>query len=821
MSSEVIEGSKNEKKSTPIGKFPSVNDFVKNGLAEIMVTTKAVNAFPSGSARDFYSTFPTFEQVIETQKDRILGIISHVLKKENIKGNIQRRQPDEQFEMILECNDLMLERINTNLDEISGIRKNPETILIESKIASNSLVDKAGSWNINKNGSQPSTSSPYSSARLLTAKNIPRPQFSFKVPVDNSRLTPFVPRIKDKPNSLKPLAILPEYDEDGTVVSYIHPYEFELLKFEPSEEFLKKTSPEFPKKLEEVGFELVSKASKLPEILKELKEHKMLAIDVEHHSYRTFQGITCLLQVSTPVKDYIFDTIELREDLHVLNEVFTDTKILKIFHGADMDIEWLQRDLSLYIVNMFDTHQAAKLLNLSRLSLSFLLKHYCNVEADKTFQLADWRIRPLPEELIKYARQDTHYLIYMYKMITNDLLEQGNNKPNLLKAVFQQSTEVCKKRYIKPVIRDESHLDIFRKSKRVFDNRQLFALKEIFHWRDILARQEDESCGYILPNHMMLQIAESLPREMQGILACCNPIPPLVRQSLHSIHQIILKAREQPLVKPIVQEQIVHRTSTRSNEYSNKLYCPHDLTHCSEFRDDLPTLFNGKEETVTKTSFKLPKPALSVFETPENSEDEEHVKEKLDKLSKVIFVSPYERYQAMIPLIEKEKLEEAKRLETENSFKLLCPIKPEPGTDDTLTKPESAEDDPYKLPMKQQLKRKRGQDEEIPQANGESSDQQDSKKFKDGEPVLQNIRPKKKGFRNKPNKKPNQNSNEPIANFDYKNANLNMFKGGSKKVQGTQLKNGRFQARSYGNKATNKKFNKLLNTVSNASNKKK
>lgn len=63
---------------------------------------------------------------------------------------------------------------------------------------------------------------------------------------------------------------------------------------------------------------------------------------------------------------------------------------------------------------------------------------------------------------------------------------------------------------------------------------------------------EDESYGYILPNHMMLQIAESLPREMQGILACCNPIPPVVRQNLHPLHQFVFKAREQPLVKVIL-----------------------------------------------------------------------------------------------------------------------------------------------------------------------------------------------------------------------------------------------------------------------------
>lgn len=95
----------------------------------------------------------------------------------------------------------------------------------------------------------------------------------------------------------------------------------------------------------------------------------------------------------------------------------------------------------------------------------------------------------------------------------------------------------------------DSYTDLYSKSKRVFDNRQMYALNAIYMWRDKIARQEDESNGYVLPNHMMLQIAEILPREMQGILACCNPIPPLVRQNLPNLHQFVLKAREQPLVK--------------------------------------------------------------------------------------------------------------------------------------------------------------------------------------------------------------------------------------------------------------------------------
>ena len=45
-------------------------------------------------------------------------------------------------------------------------------------------------------------------------------------------------------------------------------------------------------------------------------------------------------------------------------------------------------------------------------------------------------------------------------------------------------------------------------------------------------RVEDESVHYVLPNHMLLKICNELSREMQGILACCNSVVPLVKQNL-------------------------------------------------------------------------------------------------------------------------------------------------------------------------------------------------------------------------------------------------------------------------------------------------
>jgi len=65
-----------------------------------------------------------------------------------------------------------------------------------------------------------------------------------------------------------------------------------------------------------------------------------------------------------------------------------------------MDIIWLQRDFGLYIVGLFDTYWAARTLGFAGHGLAFLLKKYIDFDADKQYQLADWRLRFVPPTLI-------------------------------------------------------------------------------------------------------------------------------------------------------------------------------------------------------------------------------------------------------------------------------------------------------------------------------------------------------------------------------------------------------------------------------------
>lgn len=85
------------------------------------------------------------------------------------------------------------------------------------------------------------------------------------------------------------------------------------------------------------------------------------------------------MQISTRSHDYIIDALALRSHLGAaLAAPFADSQVLKVLHGADRDVEWLQKDFGLFVVNMLDTGQAAHILGLPR-GLGKLLSHFCQV----------------------------------------------------------------------------------------------------------------------------------------------------------------------------------------------------------------------------------------------------------------------------------------------------------------------------------------------------------------------------------------------------------------------------------------------------------
>ncbi|RCV42789.1 hypothetical protein SETIT_9G243800v2 [Setaria italica] len=467
-------------------------------------------ALPSSRDFHFYNNFPAFKSPVgaaAAKADASLGVLGAAPLLP------ARQQPfpgggdlDDAHDWLVALNDDLLERFGASVDEFKALREKEEA---SGRRAASEAGDGDGFQVVygKKKKKVGDGEEGVERAEAFGASS------SVKMAKDKAA----APGMKAKgvyrivvDNSTKPFEhALLERSEDGT--RPVHP-----LEKLPIEQLINRNVPDSepvkPPALDDTPFTFVEDLKTLEVLATKLKNATEFAVDLEHNHYRTFQGLTCLMQISTRTEDFIVDTLKLRRYLgDYLREFFRDPTKRKVMHGAGRDIIWLQRDFSIYVCNLFDTGQASKVLQMDRNSLEHLLHHFCGVTANKEYQAADWRLRPLPDEMIKYAREDTHYLLYIYDLMRLRLVKESSADSDMLLEVCKRSNEICLQLYEKEQLTDSSYLHLHGLKENELDARQLSVLSSLYRWRDGIARAEDESTGYILPNKSLLEIAKEMP----------------------------------------------------------------------------------------------------------------------------------------------------------------------------------------------------------------------------------------------------------------------------------------------------------------------
>ncbi|EDO05862.1 3'-5' exonuclease family protein [Babesia bovis T2Bo] len=266
---------------------------------------------------------------------------------------------------------------------------------------------------------------------------------------------------------------------------------------------------------------LVQTLEELESMITLLKKCSIVAIDVEHHSTQSYRGFVCLVQITGADDDWVIDPFSIFDEMWRLNDVTTDPRILKVMHGAESDILWLQRDFGVYVVNLFDTLKAADVLCLScGHSLSSLVRHFLGIHLDKSYQLADWRIRPIPRDMLTYATADTHYLLDLYSALKNTALEQDlkYNIPGMVGCfdnhiwrIMLASKKVCLRQYRDPVFNEIPRaFQALRKNRQCpskVDSLSLNMMLNLISFRNYAARVLDESDSFLFPDYAAVIVA--------------------------------------------------------------------------------------------------------------------------------------------------------------------------------------------------------------------------------------------------------------------------------------------------------------------------
>jgi len=187
-----------------------------------------------------------------------------------------------------------------------------------------------------------------------------------------------------------------------------HRNHFEILNWTPSQSIF---HPLPVPTLE--GYSWIETEEGLERMARNIRHELIIAVDTESHNLDSFLGFICTMQISTYENNYVIDCIKLASCIkRVLGPTFQEPNIAKLVCDTG-DVRDLQRDFNIFTVGVINfQHLYYQVYNNNvKTSLKEIVKTLLKVEMDKAAQLADWRCRPLSEELIEYAVNDSKYLL--------------------------------------------------------------------------------------------------------------------------------------------------------------------------------------------------------------------------------------------------------------------------------------------------------------------------------------------------------------------------------------------------------------------------
>jgi ribonuclease D len=265
----------------------------------------------------------------------------------------------------------------------------------------------------------------------------------------------------------------------------------------------------------------VATPAALKTMLADLRAQPLVAVDTESNSLYAYREQVCLIQFSTPERDYLLDPLAL-DDLAALGEIFVSRKIEKIFHAAEYDIICLKRDYRFSFNAIFDTMHASRILGKSEVGLAGILASEFGITIEKRFQRANWGERPIPPAMLAYARIDTHYLIDLRNRLREELIQKG-----LLELAEEDFTRLTQVSASEGENDSQSCWRMIGRNSLAHE--QCAVLQALIEYRDAQARKANLPHFKILSNQALIEIAQVCPTTPADLSKIAH-LPPRQRE---------------------------------------------------------------------------------------------------------------------------------------------------------------------------------------------------------------------------------------------------------------------------------------------------
>ncbi len=244
---------------------------------------------------------------------------------------------------------------------------------------------------------------------------------------------------------------------------------------------------------------MIKNNEQLEKYLNDINEESILGIDTEFRRIDSYSPELCLVQIASKSHLECIDVLSISNLEPLFNKLY-DGKTLWVIHSARQDIEALYYLSGRTPSHLFDTQIGASFLNYPiQVSYQAITEKLQNIFLEKKFTRFDWRKRPLPNDVLKYALDDVKYLLPNYRILKKELINQGK-----LSWAEEEVQFLLNKDTYEP-----NYRQILKKTKginKISQKNQENAFK-LIHWRESIAQQKNKPRKWIMSDESLIDYA--------------------------------------------------------------------------------------------------------------------------------------------------------------------------------------------------------------------------------------------------------------------------------------------------------------------------
>jgi ribonuclease D len=181
-----------------------------------------------------------------------------------------------------------------------------------------------------------------------------------------------------------------------------------------------------------------------------------------------------------------------------------------VLHAASQDLPCLA-EVGYRPRRLFDTELAGRLLGYPRVALGTLTEEVLGLRLEKGHSAADWSVRPLPAEMLRYAALDVEVLVELRDALAEQLDDAG--KAGWARQEFEAIVSAPP---------PSARPDPWRRTSgihRVHSRRGLGVIRELWNLRDHIAREDDLSPHRVLVDQAIIEAARTMPVSQPQLVA--------------------------------------------------------------------------------------------------------------------------------------------------------------------------------------------------------------------------------------------------------------------------------------------------------------